>query len=315
MYKIEETWGSIYLGIDVGGKKVRAGISDGKELLYTIKEPTKKGSMREFLLQLVKISENLCKKAGIQPSELSIACVASFGPMDLSKGELVNPVHLPFERVPLVQTLQKKLKTDVYLINDCVAAAIGEHEFGLGKGVDNMVYINLGAGIGAGIYVDGRVLWGKDGNAHEVGHYTVDPEGKLKCRCGRRGHWEAYCSGPGIEALARHMGMQKSCEQILSLARQGDKRVQRLMEQVHKFNTIGFANVINSYDPELIVVGGAVALAAGQLILDPVRERVKEYAINAVPKIELTVLGEEVGMYGAVAAASQRFLLEFRKGL
>jgi len=280
-----------------------------------VKEPTSRESLEGFLRQLVSLSQTLCKKEGIKPSELDSLCVASFGPMDYKKGELVNPVHLPFKRVPVVPTLQKKLGTTVYLINDCVAAVLGEHEFGIGKGVDNFVFVNLGGGVGAGVYVDGRLLLGKDGNAHEVGHYTIDLKGELKCSCGRRGHWEAYCSGEGIKNFTALRGYPLTPEELLEKARKGEKRALTLLEEIGRLNAIGFANVINSYDPEVIAVGGAIALAGKEQILGPVRKLVGEYAVNALPKIELSSLGEEAGLHGAVVAAGQSYFLEFMKRL
>lgn len=302
----------VYLGIDIGATKVRAAIFDGREPVCKVREPTELGSPEGFVRQLARLSEFLCRKGGIKPKDLEGTCVASFGPLNYRTGELVNPVHLPFKRLPLVKPLQRKLGCPVYLINDCIAAAIGEHEFGLGRGINDMVFVNLGAGIGAGVYVDGRVLFGKDGNAHEVGHYTIDLKGELKCRCGKRGHWEAYCSGHGIQNLARVRGHRETePERILEEAKKGDRKALQLLDEVGRLNAIGFANVINSYDPELVLVGGALALAGGELILKPIRERVGEHAVNVLPQIELSRLGEEAGIYGAVAAAGQSYFLEF----
>lgn len=307
--------GSIYLGIDVGATKVRAALSDGKEIICQLKEPTEKKSPEAFVKQLVSLSQTLCKKAGLKTSDLVAATVASFGPMNYRTGELVNPVHLPFKKVPIVDPLQKKLGTNVYLINDCIAAALGEHEFGKGKGVDNFVFINLGAGIGAGVFVDGRLLFGKDGNAHEVGHYTIDLKGELQCPCGKKGHWEAYCSGPGIRNFTKLRGYPLTPEELLEKAEKGDKRALELLEEIGRLNAIGFANVINSYDPEVIAVGGAIGLAGGEFLVQFIRKYVGEFAVNALPEIGVCKLGEEVGMYGAVVAAGQSYFLEFMKKL
>jgi glucokinase len=307
--------GGIYLGIDVGATKIRAALSDGKEILSQLKEATEKKSAEAFIKQLISLAQTLCKKGGIKPSELDAITVASFGPMDYKAGELINPVHLPFKKVPIIAPLQKKLGTNVYLINDCIAAALGEHEFGRGKGVDNFVFINLGAGIGAGIYVDGRLLFGKDGNAHEIGHYTIDLKGELKCSCGKRGHWEAYCSGPGIQNFTKLRGYPLTPEELLEKAEKGEKRALELLEEIGRLNAIGFANVINSYDPEVIAVGGAIGLAGGNLLLPLIEKYVRDYAVNVLPRIELCKLGEEAGMYGAVVAAGQSYFLEFMKRL
>lgn len=304
----------MFLGIDVGATKIRAAISDGKEILSRVKRDTNKESLAGFQKQLIEVVKELCNQSGIKVRDLQAICVASFGPLNQRTGELINPVHLPFQRVPIVGPMQKKLGVPVYLVNDCRAAVVGEHEHGIGRGIDNLVFVNLGAGIGAGVYVDGKLILGKDGNAHEVGHYTIDMEERLTCFCGKKGHWEAYCSGRGIVNFAKMKGIGETTpEKIFEKARKGDEKIKKFLEEVGRLNAIGFANVINSYDPQMILVGGALALEGKELILDPIREKVGRYAVNAIPQIELSRLGEEAGIHGAVSLAGQGYYLEFLK--
>jgi len=122
---------------------------------------------------------------------------------------------------------------------------------------------------------------GKDGNAVEIGHLTIDFEGRLKCGCGKKGHW---------------------AEILFDAAKDRDKLSLRLVEEIGVLNAIGFANVINAYDPSVISVGGAVTLKNTKLILSPIRRNVENYVLNRVPKIIATPLGEDVGIFGAVAA-------------
>ncbi len=286
---------------------MRAALSSGEELEYIKEEPLRKGELPQ---QLVSMAGELCARAGIKPAELERACVASFGPMDLARGELMNPVHLfPTKRVPIVEPLQAELKVPVYLLNDCIAAAIGEHELGAAIGVSNFVFLNIGVGIGAGVYVDGRVVFGKDGNAHEVGHFTVDPKGECICTCGRKGHWEAYCSGPGMVQLAKLRGYPFTTpEAILEAAEKGDEKAVKLMEEVGRLNAIGLGNVVNAYDPEVVVLGGGVGLAGGELIIEPMRKHLPEYAVNAPPEFRVARLGDKAGLYGAIIALRQDYL-------
>jgi glucokinase len=176
----------------------------------------------------------------------------------------------------------------------------------------------LGTGIGGGAYVDGCLLWGKDGNAVEIGHLTVDPDGRLECGCGRRGHWEAYCSGTGLPRLVgwrlkRGEGKDSSlrrrweedrqglrAEHLFEAAGRGDAFALRVLEEVGRLNGIGFTDLVEAYDPSLITVGGSVALRNGRWILPPVRRWVRERSYNRPPLLRLTPLGERAGLYGAV---------------
>jgi glucokinase len=196
---------------------------------------------------------------------------------------------------------------------------LGEKEFGLGKGLSNLVYITLSTGIGGGAIVDGKLLIGKDGNAVEIGHMVIDKEGKLLCGCGKPGHWEAYCSGANIPRFVRLWFKSHEVEKsklfelggtnlskltsklLFEAAKLGDEVAIQVVEEIGRLNAMGFANLINAYDPELITVGGAVALNNPELVLRPIKKYVKDFAVNRVPKIALTPLGEDVTLYGLLA--------------
>ena len=208
-------------------------------------------------------------------------------------------------------------------MNDCQAAVLGEKEFGRGKETNNLFYVTLSTGIGGGAIVDDHLLIGKDGNAVEIGHFTIDCKGKLVCGCGRRGHWEAYCSGKNIPQYVKlrikEMGKRDfisslifkkingdlsalNSEILFTSAKNGDLLALRIVEEIGILNAIGFANIVNAYDPELILVGGTVALKNIELVLAPIKEHIGEYALNRTPRIEITSLGEDVGIYGGISA-------------
>lgn len=252
--------------------------------------------------------------------------MASTGPMDINKGILIQPSNIPFKEVPLVKPIEETLEIPVFLLNDCTAAALGERKYGAGgEGeVDNIVYVNIGTGIGGGAIVDGNLLLGKDGNAAEIGHFTIDPEKRLKCGCGKRGHWEAYCSGKNIpkfvkmrigemdEKEVKESTLFESVEGNLSklsskifyrCVKKGDKLAVELADEIGDLNSIGFANVIDAYDPSIVTVGGSVALNNREEVLTPVKKRINKRIRNIEPDIKMTPLGEEVGIYGAIAKA------------
>ena len=313
------------MAVDLGGTRVRLALSneDGS-LIGKVQEKVDKSSEEAIVKQIISVTRSLCRENETDLADLEGLGIASAGPLSLKEGALINPTNLPFEYVPLTEPISEELGVPAYLLNDCTAAVLGERAFGAGKGLDNIVYVTIGTGIGGGAIVDGCLLLGKDGNAVEIGHLTIDFEGRLKCGCGKKGHWEAYCSGRNIPNFVR-MKLEETDETIVekslifakakgdlskltsetlfNAAKEGDKLSLRLVEEIGVLNAIGFANVINAYDPSLITVGGTVTLKNTKLILSPIRRHVENYVLNRVPKIIATPLGEDVGIFGAVAAA------------
>lgn len=312
------------IGVDLGGTWVRVVLSDEKgNFKEKINEKVDKSSSKAISQQIIRIARFLCKKHNLDVTALRGIGIASAGPLNQEKGILVNPTNLPFEHVSLTKPIKKELGIPTCLINDCAGAALGERTFGAAKGLDNYVYITISTGIGGGAIVNGTLLLGKHGNSHEVGHFTIDYNGRLTCGCGKRGHWEAYCSGKNIpnfvrmrikemdEKMVKESLLLKrtggdlsklSAADLFFAAKNGDNVALQLIEEIGVLNAIGFANVINAYDPSLITVGGTVTLKNKEMTLSPIKKHVKEYAVNIVPKIMVTPLGEDVGVYGAVAA-------------
>jgi glucokinase len=178
-----------------------------------------------------------------------------------------------------------------------------------------MVYLTISSGIGAGVCVDGTVIAGWDGNAGEVGHMTLDPQGFMTCGCGHDGHWEAYCSGNNIPRYAERLHAEDPIETKLALddpdfsaadifALAGEDRfADHVIEQLSHWNAMGVANVIHAYAPLVVSVGGAVALNNPELVLDPIRDRLDDMVMMNVPELKLTELGDDVVVKGGVASA------------
>jgi glucokinase len=316
------------VGVDLGGTWIRVALSDEKgRILERTREQVDKTSEYAISAQIPRLIQSLLHRRDIGPRHLEGIGIASAGPLDLKKGRIVKPPNLPFDQVPITGPVAEKLGVPTYLINDCTAAVLGEREFGAGRRVKNLVYITIGTGIGGGAIVDGHLLWGKDGNAVEVGHFSIDAQERLPCGCGKRGHWEAYCSGNNIpnfielrigemkDAFVKQSFLRKdmkgrvsnlAAEDLFAAARRGDRLSLRLVDEIGTLNAMGFANVINAYDPSLIAVGGSVALRNRNLVLSPIIDKVKDHVcVNRLPKILPTLLGEDVGVYGAVAAVRE----------
>ncbi len=314
-----------WIGIDLGGTWVRVAVSDRKGRFQAkITEKVDKKSAESISAQMIRLARFISDKQGFNIKSIRGVGIAATGPLSQAEGALIHPTAIRFDRVPLTEPISEQLRVPCCLINDAAGAALGERIFGAAKELDNYAYITISTGIGCGAMVNGTLLLGKDGNAHEAGHFVIDLEGRLTCGCGKRGHWEAYCSGSNIPNFIR-MKLEnmprKTVEESLLLkradgdssrlaasdlfaaAKEGDALSLRLVEEIGVLNAIGFANVINAYDPSLITVGGTVTLKNKRMILHPIMKHVEDYTINRVPRIMLTPLGADVGLYGAVAAA------------
>ena len=194
-------------GVDLGATNVRAAVADDDgDVLATAVEPTPQGpggiQVTEAVLSALRAA---CADAVVDPTDCRAAGVGAVGPLDLAAGGVRNPANLPdtIDWIPLTGPVGELVGSDrVYLHNDADAGVIGER-FYSERNPDDMVYLTLSSGIGAGVAVDGHVVSGWDGNAGEVGHMTLDPQELMTCGCGKDGHWEAYCSGENIPDYAR----------------------------------------------------------------------------------------------------------------
>lgn len=303
-----------YLGLDLGASNLRAivGDGDGEPLGRHRVETPRDGGGEAVLEAVLDAGREACRRAGVDPADVAAAGIGTVGPLDPDAGTVVDPVNLPsVDRIDLVEPVARAFDADVYLHNDATAAAIGER-FAAAGDPANLVYLTISTGIGAGVVVDGRVLEGHRGNAGEVGHVTLDPDSPLECGCGSAGHWEALCSGENLPAHARVIAAQGvatdldlaavDAETLLSAAG-NDPVATRLAERIGTWNAVGVATLVQAYDPERVVVGGAVARNQPDTILGPVRERLPELCLSPSPPVELTRLGTEATVRGALASA------------
>lgn len=313
-----------YAGVDLGASMIRVVVGTNEwERVGSARRHTPHGpsgiDVTEGVLETIR---GACRDADIAPDRLEAAGIGSFGPFDLAEGMIVDPANLPehVSRIPLVGPVGELIDSDqVYLHNDTTAGVIGER-FLADRNPDDMVYLTISTGISAGIAVDGHIVSGWDGNAGEVGHFTVDPEGRLTCGCGRDGHWEAYASGRGIPTYAQWLAerLDVADESTLDLdapgfaapdvftARDDDPLADAVLERVARWNAIGVANVVHAYAPLVISIGGSVALHNVETVVDPLRTAIGELVMSNVPEIKVTSQGEDVVVLGALASAMTR---------
>lgn len=303
-----------YLGVDLGASTIRVLVGDAEGgTVGRYRTPTPQGGDGEAVVDAVLAAiRAACAEADRDPTEVVAAGIGTVGPLDPAAGAVVDPVNLPaVERIELVAPVAGLLDADVRLHNDATAAAIGER-YAAPDDPANLVYLTLSTGIGAGVIADGRVLRGHRGNAGEVGHVALDPDAAVECACGGVGHWEALCSGANLSAHARaiadegvptDLDLDESDPADLLSAVGEDPLATELAERVGSWNALGVATLVQAYAPARIVIGGAVARNHTGTILDPIREELPAYCLEPPPPVDLTTLGDEATVRGALASA------------
>ena len=304
-----------HITVDIGATNIRVASGNEHGFITKLTEATDQENGPEG------VPEQIIRLINKLQTDVEAIGVGSIGPIDLKKGIITNTPNYPFNQIKVVGPLQEEFNVPVGILNDCATGALGEHVFGAGVGVGNLVYVTLSTGLGGGAIVDGHLLIGKDGNAPEIGHLVIHPDSELLCGCGGRGHWEAFSSGNNIPRFASLLLKERdwtrstlhkltnddpsklNSKMIFDEAKNEDKISVEIVEEIGKINTVGFADIVNVFDPELITVGGSIALNNPNLILDPILENIHEYIINRMPEIMITSLGEDVVLYGALAYA------------
>lgn len=305
-----------FIAVDIGATKTRVALCTHERILekvvYNTPRDTRPRAVIEPILELIRT------KWGKHVSNVVAIGVATVGPLDIKTGCVVNAPNIPARSFEVKRPLSI-FKKPVYVVNDCVAAIWGERHYGLARYVDNAVYVTLSTGVGAGVIVDGNLLLGKAGNAHEVGHIVIDFNSDLPCGCGGRGHWESYAGGANLPNVAKYVAEKervnsKLSEQVLSNVkidpkdifdyyRLGDALAKKVVELYIKATAAGLASVINAYDPELILLGGSIFLNNIDILMNPIISQVEANIVTKMPEIRPTTLGDDVVLRGALAIA------------
>lgn len=175
------------------------------------------------------------------------------------KGTVLFAPNLEWDNVELRRLLQEALDIPVAIDNEANAGALGELQYGAGQAAADLVYLSVGSGIGAGIVIGGSLVKGYGGFSGEVGHTTIETNGK-RCRCGNKGCWEQYASENAALELARPLGVTRF-DELIALARGGSPEAIRLFHEVGESLGVGIANVINTFNPELVLIGNQMVRA------------------------------------------------------
>jgi len=314
------------LAVDLGGTKIIAAIISDKgqvmarEYYLTLAEE----GPQSVIDRILSAIDHILGSVNLDLSKLHSISLAAAGTIDLDKGLVTLSPNLPgWCNIPLRDIVKEKYRVDTFLINDASAAALGEHHFGAGRGVNNLVLLTLGTGIGGGIIINGELYSGPCGSAGEIGHTTIDVNGP-RCGCGNVGCLEMLASGTAIaqEAVRRiSQGERSSLTKILdgkvanitakevSLAAQnGDSLALAVISQAATYLGVAMVNLVNIFNPEMIIIGGGMA-QMGDFLLNTARQVVKERAFplsaQAV-RIVTAQLGDNAGVLGAAVFARQQ---------
>jgi glucokinase-like ROK family protein len=261
---------------------------------------------------------------GLRPLGIGIGVP---GLVDIHQGKLVFAPNLKWTNVPLRLMWSQRFDQPIFVENEANAAALGEYYFGVARGMENFIYLSTGIGLGGGVLIDGKLFRGSSGYAGEVGHMTVDPEGDL-CGCGKRGCWETKV-GPravlkrvrkilanGPPAITKDLaGGDLDCitfDIVVKAARAGDPVALEALQEVGKYLGIGVVNLVNIFNPELIVLGGALSLA-NDFLLPVIRSTVCESALKPPCEnihFEASAHGADACVMGAVALVLDDILRE-----
>lgn len=318
---------SFYIGIDLGGTKIRAVVYEAtaaRVLVYQV-VPTSNQGVDAVITQMSDLARSVAAQANVALDQIEGIGIGVPATIDYARGVTLLLPNIPGEWYgkPVQSLLQAQINRPVYLINDAHAFTLAEATHGAGRGYPVVACFTLGTGIGGGIAIDGRLLMGRDGSAGEFGHMTVDYNG-LPDGSGTPGGLERFASGPAIAAEGVRAVMQGADTQIGALvdydlnkitpaviaraADAGDEEAQRILERAARILGAGIGNVLTILNPHAVVIGGGMA-SLGERILKPVRAALKVYnkttdldALQLVP----AELGDDAGAIGAALWAMQQ---------
>lgn len=311
------------LAVDLGGTQIRVAVVDaGGQLSHrrAITTDAEQGS-QSVVERMGRLINEVAKDAGLGAS--APVGVASPGPLDVRSGVVLFTPNLPGWRdVPLAEMLASETGRSIALANDGNCAALGEVRFGSAKGIDDLVYLALGTGIGGGVISGGQLVDGVRGLGGEVGHVVVAMDGP-RCTCGSIGCLEAFASGWAIRREAELVTRTADGEGLLRVAdggslhagivaeaaHQGDVAARQIISRAGRALGAAMGALANTFNPRAVVIGGGVA-HLGDLLLDPAIETMASHCFIDVRR-DLTVtystLGDDTALYGAAALAFTRF--------
>lgn len=306
------------IGIDVGGTNVKIALvdSDGK-IGYSNTIPTRAEMGYEYTINNMKQAiRDLMTETKLSAKDIEGIGFGLPGQVDFKSGIVRLITNIPgWVEIPLAKMIEDEFHIPTRIDNDVRCAALGELNFGAGKGCENLICITVGTGIGSGLIINGKLVRGASNAAGEIGHIKLQMHDGPICGCGDTGCLEAFASGPSIVAMAeeyilggkstkyREMANGGAITPFIAAeaAKAGDPVARRIFTRMGEYIGIGMASVVNLLNPERIIVGGGVA-DAGDILLNPLKETIKNRAMKIAGETVQVVpaqLGNTAGVIGA----------------
>jgi glucokinase len=310
------------LGIDIGGTNLVVGAvtEDGAHIRGLHSEPTGVPDGPDIVLErIVRLAGETIATTKQEDPDATILGVGigSPGPLDRKRGLVIFTPNLRWKNMPVRDRIGNALGLRAALDNDANCAMLGEHWVGAAMGASNAVCFTIGTGIGGGIVVNGKLVHGASDAAAEIGHITIDVNGR-RCGCGNDGCLEAYASGPAIarraceaieagaaseiSAMACNDPSAITAQTVFEAAARGDALADELVRDTARYLGVGIANMLNIMNPEVVVICGGVTQAGDHLFV-PLRREVARRAFKPAVEACRIVPGALPGTAGVVGAA------------
>lgn len=315
------------VGVDMGGTKILAAVVDAEgDILSTAKIPTQaKNGTSNVIDRIADSIQQAIAESDVTTESIGAVGIGAPGPLDPDTGIVIFAPNLGWRDVPLKSELETRISIPTFVDNDVNVGTLGEHTFGAGQNVQNLVGIFVGTGIGGGIILNGELFHGASKTAGEIGHIIVKADGP-KCGCGTRGCLEALASRTAMTKQFQKAILKKKKKSILTELTDGDlgliksgtlakalrskdKLTKKVFKEVTKYLGVGIGSIVNFLNPEMIVLGGGVVEALDDTFIDNIRKAAKKYALPDTLKgvqIVKAQLGDNAGVLGAAALARQR---------
>ena len=306
--------------LDVGGTKVLGAIFNEKdEIIYRLKKRSKSGGEASTDVEkvIIDVVEEMIKESGIDRKKLNAIASCAPGVIDQEKGIVLFTPNLPWRNYNMAASMRKQFGVPFYVGNDVNLGVLGEFHFGAAKGYKNIVGFFVGTGMGGGLVLNGSLYTGNQFKAAEYGHMILDPEGPL-CNCGQRGCLEAFSSKQGMSAYIRQQvargresmmaeavaeGVFRS-KKLVKALEAGDKVAEEAVDRACHWLAVASGNMINTFSPDLILYGGGVIEALGDLFLKKILAEVDRYCMPLIRNtvdIKIASLGDDSILYGDLA--------------
>lgn len=319
-----------FVGVDLGGTSMRAGVVDkhGKVLGMEKRKTKPELGAKKVVERLAETIERALASSGVNPNTVGGIGIGVPGPVDIAKGVVRGAANLgeDWTNLPLAARLEKRLHFPVFVDNDVRVGAMGEHRHGAGQGVDDLVAIFVGTGIGGGIILGGRLRSGFRGSAGEVGHTVIAADNGVMGKTGQPGTVEPLASRTGMERQIRELMAQGrasvvpqlietvgkgrlTSSAIVAALEQKDEVMQEVLVVVQRTLGLLVGNLINILDPQVVVLGGGVTERLGKAFVKPIRDIAYANLINKQNAKSVSVLpaalGDASGVVGAAVIARE----------